>query len=156
MTAPPYPYTGWTFHLDDNSSRWWLTPRGSATRSIVVYVLFLLLPILGGILSLLIFTNAFYAIKVNLYGNDPKGLRWWRRIRWVHVAKERFVAGFEGFVRGPPTNLVPTRSVFDVTSQTTADHSGPVTVGFSTAHTRRKVLIATLEYEILGWNIKVR
>ena len=145
LTIPPYPYLGWTFHLNDKNSRWWLTPRGSIARSIVVFALFASLPLIGGILSLLIFTNIFYPIKVNTYGNDPQGLRWWRQID--AIIKERLAT-----LKSPVQRTLSASRLY-VDAQTTGDRP-PLGVG--TSLKIRKVLIATLEYEILGWNLKIR
>jgi alpha-1,3-glucan synthase len=131
--------------LSDKNSRWWLTPRGNIARSIVIFALFAFLPLIGGILSLLIFTYTFYPIKVNLYGNDPQGLRWWRRqdaiIRKKLAVEKRLVLR--------PT----TTSVLDVDSPTTRDRPP---IGLEVSTKLRTVLIATLEYEILGWDLKIR
>jgi alpha-1,3-glucan synthase len=131
--------------LNDKNSRWWLTPRGSIARSIVVFALFASLPLIGGILSLLIFTNIFYPIKVNTYGNDPQGLRWWRQIN--AILKES-LAILKSLVQ---RSLITSGLYVD--GQTTAD--GPP-MGLGTSIKIRTVLIATLEYEILGWNLKIR
>jgi hypothetical protein len=102
------------------------------------------LPLIGGILSLFIFTITFYPVKVNVYGNDPQGLPWWRRLnpmkRWVAVINS--LALKITTVRAlQKRNLVAPGGI-------------PIENGASIKS--RKVLIATLEYEILGWEIKVR
>jgi alpha-1,3-glucan synthase len=144
LTVPPYPYVGWTFHLNDKNSRWWLTPRGSAARSAIIFVLFTCLPLIGGILSLFIFTITFYPVKVNVYGNDPQGLPWWRRLnpskRWLAVVK----------------SLVQKITTARVLQDRNFDALGEIPTENGASIKSRKVLIATLEYEILGWDIKVR
>jgi alpha-1,3-glucan synthase len=145
LTIPPYPYLGWTFHLNDKNSRWWLTPRGSVARSIIVFALFASLPLIGGILSLLIFTNIFYPIKVNTYGSHPQGLRWWRQMD--AIIRERLA-----ILKSLVQRSLNTSGLY-VDGQTTGERPA---MDLVTPIKIRTVLIATLEYEILGWNLKIR
>jgi alpha-1,3-glucan synthase len=102
------------------------------------------LPLIGGALTLVIFTRSFYSIKVNLYGNDPQGLRWWRR---TTLFKDSLA------IMNRITPESPAPISFEDDHQ--GLHSfGQTDSGLSTK--RRTVLIATLEYEIMGWNLKVR
>jgi hypothetical protein len=93
----------------------------------------------------LIFTNIFYPIKVNTYGNDPQGLRWWRQVD--AIIKER-IAILKSLVQ----RSLNTSGLY-VDGLTTGERPP---MGLVTPIKIKTVLIATLEYEILGWNLKIR
>lgn len=144
LTIPPYPYLGWTFRINDQNGKWWLTPRGHVRRSIIVFAIFGLLPLFGAFASVAIFRATFYAIKVNTHGLDPRGFRWWKRMA-LELKMALFVTKISAgdyLSHGMRRDCDPIPELHRNTPEST--------------DLCRKVLIATLEYEILGWEVKVR
>lgn len=144
LTIPPYPYLGWTFRINDQNGKWWLTPRGHVNRSIIAFAIFALLPLVGAFASVVIFRATFYAIKVNTHGLDPRGFRWWKRIA-LEIKMGLFVTKIRArdcLHHNMRRDRDPTPGLHGNAPEST--------------DIRRKVLIATLEYEILGWEVKVR
>ncbi len=137
LTIPPYPYLAWTFHVNDANGKWWLTPLGNAHTSIALFVILAAVPLLSGIISFCTFSHFFYSIRVNTYGTDPRGKRWWKRL----ACRLRAIRP-----RTPPFSA-PSSPHQGWLSHVSLTEPPPL---------RRKVLIATLEYEILGWDVKVR
>ena len=140
VSAPPYPYLSWRLLVDDSSMAWSLEPRGHALVSMIMYALLVSIPLITGTLAVLIFMWTFYGIKYNRYG-----------------------------VKNKTTNYFPILGAFG--NKSTTDVKEHETVkeklfGSSKPHEiigwpedknkRRKVLIATLEYEIIDWKLKVK
>jgi alpha-1,3-glucan synthase len=136
MSAPPPPHLAWTLIVDDSTMTWTLQPRGEAVIGLIMYALLLTIPLLTGILAVFIFMWSFYGIKYNKYGVKTKN----------------------------HTNYFP---IFG--NKSTSDLAAPISekifgtkqneeiIGWpEDKHKRRKVLISTLEYEIIDWKLKVK
>jgi alpha-1,3-glucan synthase len=137
ISKPDCPYLGWMFRLEDKSGRWTIEPRGNASLSMIIFALLLLMPPTFGLISVYIFGLTFYAVKVNRYGTTPPRNR--KVTELANIVRARF-----------PTTWTQLCEVLRLVPQYNQEAR---TV---TPQSRRKILIATLEYEILGWNIKVR
>lgn len=136
MSAPPSPHLAWTVIVDDATMTWTLQPRGESIVGLIMFALLLTIPLITGILAVFIFMWSFYGIKYNKYGVKTKN----------------------------HTNYFP---IFG--NKSTSDLATPMTEKmFGTKHNaeiigwpedknkRRKVLISTLEYEIIDWKLKVK
>ena len=138
ISAPPAPHLSWTLIVDDSTMTWSLQPRGEAVVTAIMYALLLSIPLITGVLAVLAFMWTFYGIKHNQYGVKTK----------TH------------------TNYFP---IFGTKSTVDLKDSQPISEKiFGHKHTqeiigwpedknkRRKVLISTLEYEIIDWKLKVK
>jgi alpha-1,3-glucan synthase len=136
MSAPPSPHLAWTVLVDDSTMTWTLQPRGEAVIGLIMFALLLTVPLITGILAVFIFMWSFYGIKYNKYGVKTKN----------------------------HTNYFP---IFG--NKSTSDLATPITekifgtkpnaeiIGWpEDKNKRRKVLISTLEYEIIDWKLKVK
>lgn len=136
MSAPPSPHLAWTVLVNDSTMTWTLEPRGEAVIGLIMYALLLTIPLLTGILAVFIFMWSFYGIKYNQFGVKTKN----------------------------HTNYFP---IFG--NKSTSDLATPITekifgtkqnveiIGWpEDKNKRRKVLISTLEYEIIDWKLKVK
>ncbi|KAB8236607.1 alpha-1,3-glucan synthase Ags3 [Aspergillus alliaceus] len=132
---PPFPHLGWTISLNDANLRYELTPVGSGWAQLVLYVLLWVLPILMALAGVFIFIRTFYRVKLNTDGDvvkeDKLPLLFWRRVK----------GKFTG----------------DGDSDTMSDKSLPTDIAIAGApEQRRTVLIATMEYNIEDWKVKVK
>ena len=150
---PPEPYLGWRFEIHAGSMRYSMTPAGSRARQIAIFALMWVLPLLGGCIVVFIFTGAFYKVKHNVSGvATDKGLS--EKVRHVFDRKykalgQRTVSGVSAYSDGamspaPPGTLI-----------SRAEARGEV-LGMDMGAPRKKVLIATMEYNIDDWNIKIK
>ncbi|KAF5383371.1 hypothetical protein D9757_008431 [Collybiopsis confluens] len=140
MSAPPSPYLSWSILVDDLTMTWSLQPRGAAAISMIVYGLLVSIPIFTASLAVGIFMLTFYGIEHNKYG----------------VTKLSYLPVFLSRKKSPLRDLDEELAVVD---QKLAVHSQDVDkmIGWpENKQKRRTVMIATLEYEIMGWNIKVK
>lgn len=142
MSAPPSPHLAWSLLVDDSTLTWSLQPRGEASVGAIMYALMLSIPLITGTLAVVIFMWSFYGIKYNRFGVKPKN----------------------------HTNYFPILGAFGHKSTSdlkdTGGHMAEKVFGHKhnteiigwpeDKNKRRKVLIATLEYEIIDWKLKVK
>ena len=135
MSAPPSPHLAWTLIVNDSSMAWSLEPRGQAVIGAVMYALLLAIPVITGALAVVVFMWTFYGIRHNQYGFKAKS----------HTNY------FPIFGNKSTVDLAPiTEKIFG------PKHNTEVIGWPEDKNKRRKVLIATLEYEIIDWKLKVK
>ncbi|KAJ7582663.1 modular protein with glycoside hydrolase family 13 and glycosyltransferase family 5 domains [Mycena floridula] len=139
MSAPPVPHLAWSLLVDDKTMTWSLKPRGQTSVAATMYALLLTMPLITGSLAVLIFMWSFYGIKHNRFG--------------VKIKSSYFpILGASG-----NKSTVDLKESVPI-SEKIFGHKQPTgIIGWpEDREKRRKVLIATLEYEIMDWDIKVR
>ncbi|KAF8825486.1 hypothetical protein HHX47_DHR6000210 [Lentinula edodes] len=144
MSAPPYPYLSWSILVDDTTMRWTLQPRGRSAISMVVYSLLVSVPLITATLAVLIFMIAFYGVEHNKYGV---------------ALKSKYLPVFWDRKAQTVTDLNSELGLVDEKLNAAHDKKGKhLAIGWpeDTNKTRRTVLIATLEYEIIDWKLKVK
>lgn len=142
MSAPPYPYLSWSILVDDSTLTWTLEPRGKAVVSIIVYGILVSVPLVTATLAVGIFMLTFYGVDYNKYG----------------VTKSRYFGVF-GDLKKKRNNVSDLDSELALVDKKLAAHEKKTreVIGWpENKHKRRMVLIATLEYEIIDWNLKVK
>ncbi|KAJ7111552.1 modular protein with glycoside hydrolase family 13 and glycosyltransferase family 5 domains [Mycena crocata] len=140
MSAPPSPHLAWALMVDDSTMTWTLVPRGESAVGAIMYSLLLAIPLITGTIAVLVFMWSFYGIKHNQFGVKAKS----------------------------HTNYFP---ILGLGNKSTGDlkdgapmseklfghkHSTEIIGWPEDKNKRRKVLIATLEYEIIDWKVKVK
>ncbi|KAL2313149.1 Cell wall alpha-1,3-glucan synthase ags1 [Schizosaccharomyces pombe] len=125
---PPHGYLSYKILLRDDDMIYRLAPSGEWGVSIAIYVLCIVIPPLSAIVVSWAFKNSFYTVKFNKHGNNDLG---------------KFY---------PLKSLVPFRKKNDL------DSPAKVTPAVSGVSARKKkcVLIATLEYDITDWKIRIK
>lgn len=142
MSAPPTPHLSWSLVVDDATMQWTLVPRGQSWVGATMYALLLAIPIITGTLAVLIFMWSFYGIRHNQFGVKAKssnsyfpilgalGSKSTSDLKEGGGASEKFFGGHK--------------------------HNSEIIGWPEDKNKRRKVLIATLEYEIIDWKVKVK
>ena len=156
--APPSPYLAYQIAMNDGDLRFSLNPVGSRWAQMALYVLLWVIPILTGFLGVWLFMKSFYQVKFNKIGITeaksiiPLALR--RRLLHHGPNMEQLSSGKE------PSRWERYKSSTAAASATTVpaplnlnDTSFPVV---EVTPCRRTVLIATMEYDIEDWNIKIK
>ncbi|KAJ7219301.1 modular protein with glycoside hydrolase family 13 and glycosyltransferase family 5 domains, partial [Mycena pura] len=140
MSAPPSPHLAWALLVDDSDMSWSLEPRGEASVGAIMYSLLLSIPLITGTIAVVVFMWSFYGIKHNQYGVKAKSRK----------------------------NYFPILGLGNKSANDTKDgehmseklfghkHNTEVIGWPEDKNKRRKVLIATLEYEIIDWKLKVK
>ena len=142
---PGMPHLGWRVIVSDGNYRFWLEPTGNAWIQVAIYVLFALVPTLTGCGAVIIFMKSFYGVKFNEIGVEEK-------TNWNTTT---------AIVRSPEPTLPPRNRdsmISKLKRSSSMLFSGPVDILAMAASSseKRTVLIATMEYEIEDWNLKVK
>ncbi|RDH26749.1 hypothetical protein BDQ94DRAFT_164227 [Aspergillus welwitschiae] len=128
---PPSPYLAWKIYINDGILSYQLIPAGNQSVQIALFVLFWIVPIISASACVYIFIKSFYKVKFNQVGVSETHtlipLSLRRKMKQIRTGK-----GGRGFMRS-----------------TTA-------LGAADAGKRRTVLIATMEYDIEDWDIKIK
>lgn len=152
---PPAPFLGWRITLNDASHRIQLTPIGSRWNQLVLYIILWVIPILTGAAAVWAFVTSFYGVKLNEFGIASKEKLGIRGLR--QLFKRKKVQGPDDVSNKPQYSPLKPSDIgipheFRQAKQF-VQVATPVT---PTIPKRLTVLIATMEYEIEDWAIKVK
>ncbi|RDW75869.1 glycoside hydrolase family 13 protein [Coleophoma crateriformis] len=139
---PPAPYLGYKVVLNDGDYAYGLVPYGSRAQQMILAFLMIIIPVVTGGLSIWLFMKSFYAVKFNAVGiSEPH--------HFIPLAIRRKLKrqekGEKDMALGVPSPIMM--------------HDNPSNVGLSAdagGGRRRTVLIATMEYDIEDWEIKIK
>ena len=168
LTYVPSPHLAWRLELNDGSFHINLIPVGSRWTQLALYFLLAVIPILTATGAAWLFVKSFYQIKFNQFGVAqsksilPMAFR--RKFQPLQNSPSqadlsffaRASRGTFAFVHPSPkhgsTPPVTGRSPTPTTSQFMDNPLG----ADAGAPNRRMVLIATMEYDIEDWGIKIK
>ncbi|KAE8351049.1 hypothetical protein BDV28DRAFT_162594 [Aspergillus coremiiformis] len=135
---PPSPYVAWNLGVDDGTLRIHLLPTGSRTIQMAVYFLLWFVPIATAISCVYAFVKSFYQVKFNQVGVSEK-----KTILPLALRRKLNPDG-SGVSINPFLRLASKSGFLQSTS------------AFGTGGSRRRTLIATMEYDIEDWAIKIK
>ncbi|EXJ62578.1 alpha-1,3-glucan synthase [Cladophialophora yegresii CBS 114405] len=136
---PPKPYLGWRLVINDGSLRFELRPSGNMWPQLILYILLWIVPIITASFGVWSFMQSFYQIKFNEVGISEKKSfipAVFKRTSKKLPDEEDSSRVLTKFSRKPKF-LQPTGALLD-------------------QQKRRTVLIATMEYDIEDWAIKIK
>jgi alpha-1,3-glucan synthase len=142
---PPKGYIGYRLIVNDATYQYRFSPIGSYSIQVIVSVLLGIVPIVTGVLGIWIFMSIFYQVKFNRRGIDEK-------------------SGMLTFMRAfPESEKTKLHNTFTTLINDSRDALGispaspsPGVTSIDLRANRRTILIATLEYEIEDWEIKIK
>ncbi|KAJ5794268.1 CAZyme family GH13 [Penicillium paradoxum] len=141
--APAKGYLSHKIYFDDGTLHFWLDPVGPQSTQIVMFVLFWIIPFITAVGCVYIFMKSFYKVKFNQVGVSEKHgmipLAFWNKIKSSRANKD---------LSSNPLMRFANKSGF-LQSTTTLG-------GALASSKRRMVLIATMEYDIEDWAIKIK
>ncbi|TFK29967.1 alpha-1,3-glucan synthase [Coprinopsis marcescibilis] len=141
VSAPPSPYLSWSLLVDDHTMTWSLKPHGHSAVGAIMYGLLLAIPLVTGTLAVLIFMWSFYGIKHNRYGVKNKSASSYFPILGALGKSATDLKESNKLTKEKMFGAKRTKEV----------------IGWpEDKDKRRKVLIATLEYEVIDWKVKVK
>ncbi|KAG0152207.1 hypothetical protein CROQUDRAFT_85940 [Cronartium quercuum f. sp. fusiforme G11] len=146
LSRPHSPYLGWRILVNQTDLTWGAVPIGDQNVAIIIFILLTIIPPITALLACWIFRKAFYSIKMNKYGfKEKKGFGFLPFVDSMKQKTNDFRAekGEKGML------VAGIGAAMGLKPRTGNRWPDDLTV-------RRKVLIATLEYEIADWNIKVK
>ncbi|KAJ5778652.1 hypothetical protein N7520_001898 [Penicillium odoratum] len=142
--APDKGYLSWKILINDGTQRYQLVAVGAQSIQIIMFVLFWILPILTSCGCVYIFMKSFYKVKFNQVGISEK------RSLAPMVLLKKFKP-FNNLMGDSGTKL------FGLGGSKSAFMQSTTALGAAGAsEKRRMVLIATMEYDIEDWAIKIK
>lgn len=129
--APPKPYLAYRLQVQDSTLKYGLIPVGNMHLQLALYILLWIVPLLAGMVAVEAFRRSFYKIKFNEVGvAQPSGFT-----LLVTKAKDAFA---------------------DRSFKDTSEKSIVAGVAAAGGGKRKRILIATMEYNIDDWAIKIK
>jgi alpha-1,3-glucan synthase len=139
---PPSPFIAYKMELNEADFTFKLVPAGSRIVQVLVFSLLWTIPVLTGALSIWAYMGFFYAVKFNKSG--------------VGRVKSKMLSfGFRRKFQKLPDHEEEMQLSSLRHSKTPAGASGVPVIALND-HKRRTVLIATMEYDIEDWQIKIK
>lgn len=147
--TPPLPHLGYEIVINDGNYNYTLVPAGSVWRQVILAILLALAPIMTACVAVYVYTKSFYQIKFNKIGiSEKSGVL-------GGGTRSRLKAGVSKMSNLPALwrkgeNLnekSPAPGPNQISGALAVDAGSP---------NRRTVLIATMEYEIEDWAIKIK
>lgn len=126
---PPLPYLSYQLLFNDATLMFTKKPQGNMWTQIVIFILLTVLPVVGGLMAVWIFMGSFYKVKINKVGFKKRGLN-----PFGKLANRLSSISFDNFRHKDEEGMELAAVPFK----------------------RRKVIIATIEYNIDDWNIKIK
>lgn len=143
-TVPSKRYLGYQIIVNDANYRYQIIPAGSVLTQAGLAVILALVPVITGILGIWAFKKSFYHVKFNEVGmTKPSG------VAGLHFPK---LPDHDSLRNSIAHIFNHSKTASDAQHDTS---TGPLAVDSGSPH-RRTVLIATMEYEIEDWQIKVK
>lgn len=146
-TRPAAGYLNYAVRVDESNMRFEIIPVGSQLVQILVYALLWALPIVAAAVGIWIYMGAFYKIKFNKIGISKKG------VTGLFDSLTKRSAGFERLDGDDNLKPMMLTTIRSRNASFSSMGSPPVV---SAAKKRRCVLIATMEYDIEDWAIKIK
>ncbi|OLL21883.1 Cell wall alpha-1,3-glucan synthase ags1 [Neolecta irregularis DAH-3] len=147
--GPESPYLSWQIVLDDATRRWTKVGKGSRTLSLIFFIGLFIIPVFTGALAAWTFMGSFYAVKFNKHGKPIR-----RNFIPLEPLKGLFgMKGSSGEKIKKYDSVSPSTPGMIASSYIPTSAAGGV---LDPNRRRRSVLIATLEYDITDWAIKIK
>ncbi|KAJ5651230.1 uncharacterized protein N7484_004953 [Penicillium longicatenatum] len=138
---PPSPHLAWRIELDDATLKFKLVPAGSKYVQMALFFMLWIIPVLSAVACATVFMKSFYRIKFNQVGvSEKKTLISMDVLNRFKLDNVEAGGSRNFFVRlANKSKFLQSNSAFgNRTSQ------------------RRKVLVATMEYDVDDWGIKIK
>lgn len=131
---PEHPFLAYHVKVNDADMRYSLTPMGSRSRQIALVFLLAFIPLVLALIGRWLYQHTFYDVKHNEMGRAEKG----PVMAMVSKTKHRLYESI------PAAALMPLNKL------------RPAPAGAIVSAKKKTVLIATMEYDIDDWGIKIK
>lgn len=128
--GPSMPHMAWRIEVNDGDYRYQLIPAGNAWYQLALFILLALVPLVSGYLLVWAFKQSYYQVKFNQIGIAASG-------------------GLLTRVKKGLAKLGPSKESNEKAAVIAAPVADPLAP-------KKTILIATMEYEIEDWNIKIK
>ena len=144
--GPPSPYTAWRIAMNDGDYTYQYIPIGNRWSQLALFILLAIVPLLTAGAVIWLFIKSFYSVKFNEVGVTKK-----QAIIPLGIRRKFKKSGLN------EKAVIP---MVDVSRTPTPRNSNPE-MGANPLHAdlggaRRSILVATMEYDIEDWAIKIK
>lgn len=154
ITEPPPPkHVGWQLTVDDGTGRFQLTPAGHADWQLALFILLWAVPIIFAAFGVWIFKKSFYGVKMEEFGLIQRA-PWLSTTSFGFAPKSARAAAIKELDKPRRPTTLLTNALNDSLWKSHAVAEGGLME--STKAPRRTVVIATMEYDIEDWDIKIK
>lgn len=129
--GPGMPHIGWRIEVNDGSYRYRFVPAGNAWHQLALSILLALMPLVTAGVVVWVYFRSFYQVKFNQTGIDGSG-------GFLSKAKAALLFPIAASRKTKPEDKEKSAAIVPASEN------------------RRTTLIATMEYEIDDWNIKIK
>ncbi|KAJ5925198.1 hypothetical protein N7454_007837 [Penicillium verhagenii] len=138
---PPSPHLAWRIELDDATLKFRLVPAGSKYVQMALFFMLWIIPVLSAVACATVFMKTFYRIKFNQVG----------------VSEKKTLISLDSFniFKSDKSEPGGSRSFLMRLANKSRFLQSNSAFGNRTSQ-RRKVLVATMEYDIDDWAIKIK
>jgi alpha-1,3-glucan synthase len=143
ITNPGMPHVGVKIIANDADLRYSFEPVGSAWRQLAIFILLAFIPLITGALAIYLFRKSFYDVKFNEHGASEK--------RQTIMGNMPALPGI--FTKPQASSRM---SLFKPKAATPKNPQRREGFATDDEDSRRTVLIATMEYEIEDWQLKIK
>lgn len=140
---PPSPYLSFKLSVSDSDLKVYATPTGSRWVQLAIFIVLAIVPVATAVGAVFVYLKAFYQVKFNQIGVTEK------RTSFAPLVGVFRKVAHRSSDREPNPGLALT----DV-GPFPSESAGVVSATVNTP--RRTVLIATMEYDIEDWGIKIK
>lgn len=141
--GPGMPYVGWRLLVNDGTWNYRVVPTGSGWYQLALSILIGVVPLLCACLAVWTFKQSYYQVKFNQIGvNTSAGF-------WKDTASKLKRSDHREMVQKEKSTAPVPAAPASTAATTTA-------LAEASQAPRRTTLIATMEYEIEDWNIKIK
>ena len=152
--APPSPFLANQIVLNDGSMRFELVGVGSRWSQLGLYILLWIVPVLTGATGVYVFIKSFYRVKFNEIGVAEEKSMVPLVVRRKFKPLNLKLGKTNPYLEQPQSNSpMISREVLPMPNTPGQVDAPPA---FPTDSNRRTVLIATMEYDIEDWGLKVK
>ena len=148
---PSSPHLGYRISINDGDLRYYLKAIGSQTIQAIVFALLAAIPIITGIAGVFIYLHVFYTVKFNQVGVEEKRSLLPEPVK-QYFSTDRWLTGkglFHGKSEDDISATLPNNSII------TVNRAFDPIEAYSQPN-RQTILIATMEYDIEDWDIKIK
>jgi alpha-1,3-glucan synthase len=163
--VPPSPHLAYQVSLNDATLQYELIPIGSRWAQLALWILLALIPILTGMAAVIAYLQSFSQIKFNQTGvtDNFNSIPLWLRHGFKRLQKtmSRDSLALPKFQHSSGSaqahrNAITSNSVISLSNVGGNRNDGNPLYADAGAPGRRTLLIATMEYDIEDWGIKIK
>ncbi|KAJ9616593.1 Cell wall alpha-1,3-glucan synthase ags1 [Cladophialophora chaetospira] len=142
---PPAPFLAYRLEVNDADYHYRIIPVGNRLHQVILFALLWVIPVVSGAVSIWTYMGAYYGVKFNKIGVSKKT----KLIPFILRRNFEKIADSDDEEMQVSRPRIPSLHAPSVTSLAT-------TIGATVTTKRRTVLIATMEYDIEDWSIKIK